>query len=178
MSITPERSEYLKGYYKKNKERIAAYKADWAKSNPDKVKANQKRYREEHREELQIRQKANREKNDQGSPLRYLKRRLDRIKKKENNCAESAKAKFQHCDLTLDYLMKMWDSQKGQCALTKKTMAHQFHCLFSVSIDRIDSSKGYVKGNVQLVCQAVNYAKNKFSNEEFLNFWLKENNNG
>ena len=50
-------------------------------------------------------------------------------------------------------------------------MTHRFHNLFAVSVDRIESGRGYVQGNIQLVCQAINYAKNKFTNEQFLTFW-------
>jgi hypothetical protein len=38
------------------------------------------------------------------------------------------------------------------------------------SLDRIDSTKGYIKGNVEFVCLAINYAKNKFSKEDTLTF--------
>lgn len=172
--MSSNRSEYLKEYYKKNKERIAAYKAEWAKNNSDKVRANQKKYREEHRDEIQSRQRESRERVTQSSPEKFLTKKLQRIVKKEQTCRESARDKFQLCDLTIEYLMKMWKSQKGRCALTKKKMSHKFHCLFAVSIDRVESDKGYVQGNVQLVCQAVNYAKNKFTNEEFLSFWVNE----
>lgn len=36
----------------------------------------------------------------------------------------------------------------------------------SASLDRIDSSKGYIEGNVQWVCLGVNYMKMNFSNDE------------
>jgi len=38
----------------------------------------------------------------------------------------------------------------------------------NVSIDRIDSTKGYSKDNVQLVCMAANQMKNDLSMEEFV----------
>lgn len=38
------------------------------------------------------------------------------------------------------------------------------------SLDRIDSSKGYVKGNVQFVCLSMNYAKNGFSDQQIKDF--------
>ena len=37
-----------------------------------------------------------------------------------------------------------------------------------VSIDRIDDSKGYVKGNTQLVALGINYMRNTFSIEDTL----------
>ncbi len=40
-----------------------------------------------------------------------------------------------------------------------------------MSIDRIDSSKGYVPGNVQLVCKFVNLGKSGHSQVEVLGFF-------
>jgi hypothetical protein len=71
-------------------------------------------------------------------------------------------------DLDVSYVMTMWDQQAGKCALTKLPMSHQFNDLCAASIDRIDSSKGHIKGNVQIVCQWINSAKNDFSNSEIL----------
>ena len=82
---------------------------------------------------------------------------------------ESCKNKYELCDLTLNYLLDLWKQQKGKCALTKKTMTHKPNNLFAVSVDRIDSNVGYIQGNIQLVCQSVNYAKNNFTNEELTN---------
>lgn len=44
----------------------------------------------------------------------------------------------------------------------------QLHSLTRASLDRIDSTKGYVKGNVEFVCLAINYAKNNFKKEEMM----------
>jgi hypothetical protein len=62
----------------------------------------------------------------------------------------------------------MWENQKGQCAYTKLPLlatANQFN---TVSLDRVDSSKGYVVGNVQLVCAAINKMKQDYSEELFI----------
>lgn len=66
-----------------------------------------------------------------------------------------------------DYLISLWKSQKGKCAITNMPMAHKFKNLRSISVDRIDSAKGYIIGNVQLVCQWVNLAKGSHSDDEF-----------
>lgn len=42
---------------------------------------------------------------------------------------------------------------------------------YQASLDRIDSSRGYVKGNVEFVCLAVNFAKSTFSKEQMLEFF-------
>jgi hypothetical protein len=38
------------------------------------------------------------------------------------------------------------------------------------SLDRIDSSKGYIKGNIQFISITCNYAKSDMSHEEMLTF--------
>ena len=38
------------------------------------------------------------------------------------------------------------------------------------SLDRINSSKGYVKGNVEFVCSSINLAKNSFTREQMKEF--------
>lgn len=40
----------------------------------------------------------------------------------------------------------------------------------NASLDRIDSLKGYIKGNIQFVSVAANFAKSDFSEKEFLEF--------
>ena len=40
----------------------------------------------------------------------------------------------------------------------------------SASLDRIDNSKGYVQGNVRFVSVMFNFARNKFSDEEVIEF--------
>ena len=42
----------------------------------------------------------------------------------------------------------------------------------TISLDRIDSSKGYIKGNVQWVHKTINKIKLKLSNSEF-KYWCK-----
>lgn len=55
----------------------------------------------------------------------------------------------------------------------------------NASVDRIDSSKGYIKDNIQIVHKDINRLKNDWSEKEFLNlikkiydFSIKGNNNG
>ena len=72
-------------------------------------------------------------------------------------------------DLTPEYILELYEQQEGLCALTgwlinwnKKSLTA------SVSIDRIDSSEGYLQGNVQLLHKDVNMAKQQYSQEYFL----------
>lgn len=83
----------------------------------------------------------------------------------------------QTTDLTLDYLKRVWESQRGICPYTGYPMSlprntnHPIKNPRKASLDRIDSSKGYVQGNVEFVCLAVNYAKNGFSKEQMTEFF-------
>lgn len=82
-----------------------------------------------------------------------------------------SKVKNMYSDVTYDYIKLLWEKQKGLCALTDIPMTFEFYkgrTNTNVSLDRIDSSKGYVKGNVQLVCMVVNQMKNDLSFDELL----------
>jgi len=84
-------------------------------------------------------------------------------------------------DIDEKYLKDLWDRQKGICPYTgikmelMKTSSqnHKLKSLKKASLDRIDSSKGYTKDNVEFVCMAINNAKNDFKKEEMKSF-IKE----
>lgn len=64
--------------------------------------------------------------------------------------------------LSLDFLEELYYKQEGKCAITKQIMTftqEQGRCQTNISIDRIDSSVGYLESNVQLVCHKVNTMK-------------------
>lgn len=73
-------------------------------------------------------------------------------------------------DLDRIYLQELWGEQGGKCALTGITMVHKFGDPRSASIDRIDSSKGHIKGNIQIICLAINRMKHTMSSEQTLTF--------
>jgi hypothetical protein len=79
----------------------------------------------------------------------------------------SYRKKFE-VSITPEYLKEVWEKQQGQCVYTKLPLlatANQFN---TVSLDRIDSSKGYVEGNVQLICSAVNKMKQDYTEDLFV----------
>lgn len=92
------------------------------------------------------------------------------------NCAlkgtrRRSKEKDSYNELDLEFLLYLWNKQKGKCALTGLTMTYKFYegrVNTNLSIDRIDSSKGYTKDNVQLVCMVANQMKNDLSQDELL----------
>lgn len=73
-------------------------------------------------------------------------------------------------DLTPEFLEKLWDEQKGECFYTGIPMvdrlggAGRLHN--SVSIDRVDSLKGYTQDNVVLACTHANTLKSNLTLEE------------
>lgn len=77
------------------------------------------------------------------------------------------------CDLTVDQLVNLWNTQHGRCALTGVLMTHshiQDCTKTNVSIDRIDSNGDYTIANVQLVCCLLNLCKGTLSDDHFR--WL------
>lgn len=74
-------------------------------------------------------------------------------------------------DIDLEYLKDLWEKQDGKCAITKIEMIlERNHLPFQASLDRIDCSKGYVKGNVRFICLIANYARNKWDDEAVTQF--------
>ena len=61
--------------------------------------------------------------------------------------------------------------QNAKCAMLGVDIAHVYGQPNTMSVDRIDSSKGYVEGNVQLVCQFVNRGKNDTDNQKIVEFF-------
>jgi hypothetical protein len=79
-------------------------------------------------------------------------------------------------DLDCEYLNNIYEKQKGLCALTGVEMTYKAgngRVYTNISIDRIDSNKGYIKNNVQFVCDIVNVMKSNLTLDEFY-FWCKK----
>lgn len=162
--------DYHKDYYQQHKEKINAQNQEWVADNPEKRRETNKRYREKNREQIRAKYHATRRDKTQSGVEPFLKSKLQRLRSRSKR--NIAKGKYEEeNNLTIEHLMDLWNQQQGRCALTSKKMTHCFNSLFAVSIDRIDSAVGYITGNVQLVCESINYAKSNFTNEQFVYFW-------
>lgn len=67
-------------------------------------------------------------------------------------------------DLTERFVFSLFKKQNGLCAISNLPLILGNNA----SLDRIDSSKGYIKGNVQWVDKYVNLAKGHLSEDFFI----------
>ena len=102
-----------------------------------------------------------------------------RLKDLEQKCRARVRnsPKNLEYDIDFDFLQKLWNIQNGKCAVTGLQMDLNSGTIykknsFIVSVDRKNSSLGYTKDNIQLVCFAVNQIKSDFTDEEF-EFWIR-----
>jgi hypothetical protein len=81
------------------------------------------------------------------------------------------------CDLTLDYLLDLWQKQDGRCFYSGIPMEFaRWGCgrkAYSVSLDQKVASGGYTKDNVVLCCWAVNSGKNDLPLIEYIDICKK-----
>lgn len=80
-------------------------------------------------------------------------------------------------DVTQEYLKSLLDASEYSCSVSGLKMNLESHPRkkanpFKASLDRIDSTKGYIKGNVQWVCWSVNQMKSDKTEDEF-KFWVE-----
>ena len=69
-------------------------------------------------------------------------------------------------DIDIEYVADLLDvKQEGKCALTNLPISIKDK---TASLDRIDSSKGYIKGNVQWLHKDINMMKRHYSSEYFI----------
>lgn len=146
------------------------YMRNWRKRNPEKSRAQRRRWRKRH----PLKKEAQRERWRKNSPSKWRElRKRASIKWRRTTVRgvlnSSLASKRRHpIGVSVDDLVDLWESHNGCCAITGVPMVLDVGSLKKVSIDRIDNSKGYAEGNIQLICKWVNLAKNSSSNEEFL----------
>jgi hypothetical protein len=71
--------------------------------------------------------------------------------------------------ITEEDIQSIYDIQCGKCFYTGNVMTMgRDDYIYSVSIDRIDSTQGYTLHNVVLCCSAINYMKRKLDIPSFM----------
>ncbi len=87
---------------------------------------------------------------------------------------EASKRRNLDFDIDLAYVLSVLVEQKGKCALTGWDLEFVRGGDWNgknpngATMDRIDNSKGYVRGNIQLTCGLVNTIKSSMDNDAFL----------
>ena len=71
-------------------------------------------------------------------------------------------------DVTFDYLADLLIEQDFKCSLTGWDIDAVEVNKNTASLDRIDSSMGYIEGNVQWVHKMVNMCKQQYEQEDFI----------
>ncbi len=160
--------QYNKQWCTANREKVREYKKQYRKANREKELERQKRYREANHEQIRERMKqwrsANREQiseykkqyNKQwreANPEQYLwKSAKDRAKKR------GLEFNIELSDIVIPEFCPVLGLK-----LERGTGGMQDN---SPSLDRIDSSKGYIKGNVRVISYRANTIKNCGTAEE------------
>ena len=120
----------------------------WARENPEKAAEQQRRTRNT------LRGAAN---------------------SKVSSARQRAKNKGLTFDIDIDYIVGLFEDQEGVCPLTGYEMVYRAdkgtpEVFYSFSIDRIDSSKGYTKDNIQLICWGANQIKGTMTMDTLFEF--------
>jgi hypothetical protein len=96
------------------------------------------------------------------------------------------KSRNKEVDITLEDLRDVWNAQKEKCPYLGINLILNSYGkikkdpITSASVDRIDSSKGYVKGNIQWISRAVNFMKSDMSEDDLIKIFdlIVENRKG
>jgi len=102
----------------------------------------------------------------------------DLTHRKWGNILVKAKERNLEVCLTMEEVWDLFLAQQGRCALTGIPLKMDPENKRSTrgdtaSLDQIDSTKGYIPGNVQWVHMGVNLMKNKFQQDYFVDMCRK-----
>ncbi len=88
---------------------------------------------------------------------------------------ESASQRNLKFEINIEYLEELINKQNFKCAISGITLICGYVDLryLTMSLDRIDSSKGYIKGNVQWVHKDINMMKQNYAQNYFIELCLK-----
>lgn len=91
-----------------------------------------------------------------------------------------AKSRNLEFNISKEYAWNVFIQQNRQCALSGESLyfdTASTNCIRgNASLDRIDSSRGYVEGNVQWVTKQINISKMDIDNQDFINLCHKISN--
>lgn len=93
----------------------------------------------------------------------------------KNGIKNRCKKRGLEVNVTDEYLWELYIKQDKKCVYTGLTLCLSNDRVFkkinnTASVDRIDSNKGYIIGNVQWVHKKINNMKNNMSDKEFISW--------
>lgn len=107
---------------------------------------------------------------------------LSYFKHIKNNLEKRKKVSQLEFNITPEYLEKLYEDQNHRCALSNLSLEidkSKRAIDQNWSLDRIDSNKGYIEGNVQWVDKRINMMKQSFNQDEFIKMCIEvAKNNG
>jgi hypothetical protein len=98
----------------------------------------------------------------------YIPKHNREIDSRLKNLCTKAKNRNKEFSLVNADLLDVFEVQQGLCAYTKLPLVATANQFNTISLDRIDSSKGYHKDNIQLVCAAINKMKQEYTEQMFI----------
>lgn len=88
-----------------------------------------------------------------------------------NKMIKAAEKRKHHFDISMTYLEDLFIWQEKKCALSGLSLGFgRDSKSTTASLDRIDSSVGYIEGNVQWVHKDVNMMKQQLGNCQFIEY--------
>jgi hypothetical protein len=150
---------YKKAWREANREKIEAYNTAYREANKERIKARDKAYRETNKETLAAKTKAWRETHPEKALLKRARARANKIGQ-EFNIDESDIVIPAVCPI-LGIELKLADGRMEPG---------------SPSLDRIDNSKGYIKGNVAVISNRANRIKSNCTADDLRRIaeWIDE----
>ncbi len=152
-------------------EKKKEYNKQYSKANRDKILENKKRYYEKNKEAIRKRAK---EKYDNHKEEFVTKQREYYSSEKGRAVRLLTKAKQRAKEEGLDFNLEHEDIIIPKfCPYLEIELTHDLgkgQLPTNSSIDRVDSSKGYVKGNVQIISRLANTMKSNATKEQLITF--------
>jgi hypothetical protein len=156
--------EYKRAYHEANREKIAEQKRAYYEANREKFLEKERKYREANREKVLLSKRTYREANrEKVLEKDRTYREANREKFLLRRASERAKKFGREFDIELSDITIPNICPVLNIPLTVGT--GKLHAA-SPALDRIDSSKGYVKGNVRVISHRANTLKSNATLEE------------
>lgn len=144
----------------------------WQKANPEKTREAAKRWRDANPGKAQVSHFNSLSKLFATNPVKFAARQM------LGNVRNRAKAKSLPFDLDLDWIMA---GIRAKCPLTGRRFVVMGPAQpgtknggpiepYSPSIDQKEPGQGYTKANCRVISSIANYAKNKFTDEQLIEF--------